>query len=180
MWNAFYLLLIVAFDLSAWVKYITRFTEESFAALISVIFIYEAIQKVLEIQDDYGVDRSPGNPLWDECACMPVNESDEDHDLNATIVTTSAYDNPNYTIIDWNAVNMSRVDFREMCEDRGETWELEGSHCEYIADIFFFSFILFLGTFVLAYMLKIFKTSPFFPSKVSTNHFLLVRSHSSE
>jgi len=43
------LLIIVAFDLSFLVRYITRFTEESFAVLISVIFIYEAFTKTLEV-----------------------------------------------------------------------------------------------------------------------------------
>jgi len=38
-----------AFDLSFIVRYITRFTEESFAVLISVIFIYEAFTKTLEV-----------------------------------------------------------------------------------------------------------------------------------
>jgi len=41
VWLFFYLMALVAFDLSALVRYITRFTEESFAVLISVIFIYE-------------------------------------------------------------------------------------------------------------------------------------------
>jgi len=44
------LLVIVAFDLSFLVRYITRFTEESFAVLISVIFIYEAFTKTLEVR----------------------------------------------------------------------------------------------------------------------------------
>jgi len=45
-WLAVILLVIVAFDLSFLVRYITRFTEESFAVLISIIFIYEAFTKV--------------------------------------------------------------------------------------------------------------------------------------
>jgi hypothetical protein len=48
MWVCFILLLIVMFDLSALVRYITRFTEESFSVLISVIFTYEAFHKVYE------------------------------------------------------------------------------------------------------------------------------------
>ena len=40
---------MVAFDASVFVCYITRFTEENFATLISVIFIYKAIEKVLAI-----------------------------------------------------------------------------------------------------------------------------------
>ena len=37
-------MIIVAFDLSAYVSYITRFTEESFAVLISLIFTFEAFK----------------------------------------------------------------------------------------------------------------------------------------
>ena len=48
-WVTIILLIIVAFDLSFLVRYITRFTEESFAVLISVIFIYEAFTKTLEV-----------------------------------------------------------------------------------------------------------------------------------
>ena len=43
-WVFFILMLIVAFDLSAFVAYITRFTEESFAVLISLIFMFEAFK----------------------------------------------------------------------------------------------------------------------------------------
>lgn len=46
LWTAFILLVLVATDASALVCYITRFTEENFATLISVIFIYKAIEKV--------------------------------------------------------------------------------------------------------------------------------------
>lgn len=46
LWTSLLLLLIVAFDLSALVRYITRFTEESFASLIAIIFIYEAFKKL--------------------------------------------------------------------------------------------------------------------------------------
>ena len=46
IWTAFILLLMVAFDLSYLVCYITRFTEESFATLIALIFIQKAFSKV--------------------------------------------------------------------------------------------------------------------------------------
>jgi len=49
LWVMIILLVIVAFDLSFLVRYITRFTEESFAVLISVIFIYEACSKTFEV-----------------------------------------------------------------------------------------------------------------------------------
>ncbi len=40
------LMVLVALDASALVCYITRFTEENFATLISVIFIYKAFENV--------------------------------------------------------------------------------------------------------------------------------------
>ena len=43
-WVFVFLMIIVAFDLSAYVSYITRFTEESFAVLISLIFTFEAFK----------------------------------------------------------------------------------------------------------------------------------------
>lgn len=47
---------MVAFDLSALVRYITRFTEESFAALIALIFMVESFKKLAMIVDYYPVD----------------------------------------------------------------------------------------------------------------------------
>lgn len=40
-WIAVILIILVAIDASAWVCYITRFTEENFATLISLIFVYK-------------------------------------------------------------------------------------------------------------------------------------------
>ena len=52
-------MLIVAFDLSALVRYITRFTEESFASLIAFIFIAEAFKKLFGILELGPVNRNP-------------------------------------------------------------------------------------------------------------------------
>lgn len=49
MWSALILVIIVALDASALVSYITRFTEENFAVLISFIFVYESIKKTFKI-----------------------------------------------------------------------------------------------------------------------------------
>ncbi|VDN16779.1 unnamed protein product [Dibothriocephalus latus] len=56
MWTALLLLIMVAFDLSALVRFITRFTEESFALLIALIFIVEAFQKTYAISKVYPVN----------------------------------------------------------------------------------------------------------------------------
>lgn len=49
VWSGIILIIMVATDASALVSYITRFTEESFAALISFIFIYESMAKLMKI-----------------------------------------------------------------------------------------------------------------------------------
>ena len=50
---------IVAFDLSYVVMYITRYTEESFSTLISLIFITDGFKKLLHI-----IDENPINSKW--------------------------------------------------------------------------------------------------------------------
>lgn len=53
LWTAFFCLLLVATDASSLVCYITRFTEEAFAALICIIFIYEALEKLVHLGETY-------------------------------------------------------------------------------------------------------------------------------
>ena len=50
---------MVATDASAFVCFITRFTEENFATLIAFIFIKKAFDKVAHIGDYYPIDPSP-------------------------------------------------------------------------------------------------------------------------
>lgn len=56
LWTAFFCLLLVAADASTLVCYITRFTEEAFAALICIIFIYEALEKLVHLGRVYPVN----------------------------------------------------------------------------------------------------------------------------
>lgn len=49
LWTALLCILLVATDASSLVCYITRFTEEAFAALICIIFIYEALEKLFQL-----------------------------------------------------------------------------------------------------------------------------------
>lgn len=46
--------------------------------------------------------------------------------------------------------------------------ELVGKACDFVPDITLMSFILFFGTYTCSMGLKKFKTSPFFPTTVST------------
>ncbi|XP_040549751.1 electroneutral sodium bicarbonate exchanger 1 isoform X6 [Gallus gallus] len=55
LWTAFLCMVLVATDASCLVCYITRFTEEAFAALICIIFIYEALEKLICLGETYPV-----------------------------------------------------------------------------------------------------------------------------
>ena len=59
---------------------------------------------------------------------------------------------------DWGTID------EEVCED--QDGHLVGLGCKKIPDVFFWSCLLFLGTFTLSYFLKMFRTYSFFPSKV--------------
>lgn len=58
LWTAFLCILLVATDASSLVCYITRFTEEAFASLICIIFIYEALEKLVYLEKYYPFNRN--------------------------------------------------------------------------------------------------------------------------
>ncbi|XP_044752342.1 sodium-driven chloride bicarbonate exchanger isoform X2 [Coccinella septempunctata] len=143
-WIAVILLVLVAIDASAFVCYITRFTEESFATLIAVIFIFKAIENVLVIGKQFPINTNANTNLSYECACF-LNDSVE-------------LKHPE--IVNWTAVNKTAC------------IELNGSLSPgcftptYVPDVFLMSIILFFGTFLISVQLKDFKNALFFSSKV--------------
>ena len=92
VWVALCLLLSVALDLSALIRYITRFTEESFAVLISVIFIYESFVNIADIWTTHPVRTTDAEP----CYCglhsaadnlTTATDTDDDHVERVASVT---------------------------------------------------------------------------------------------
>uniref|UniRef100_A0A8C4MBL5 Anion exchange protein 4 n=1 Tax=Equus asinus TaxID=9793 RepID=A0A8C4MBL5_EQUAS len=68
IWVAIFCLALVATEASVLVRYFTRFTEEGFCALISLIFIYDAVGKMLSLTRAYPIQR-PGSPTYG-CFCQ--------------------------------------------------------------------------------------------------------------
>ena len=182
IWSTAFLLLMVMFDLSFLVRYITRFTEEGFASLISIIFIYSAIEKILHMEATYGVNKEPRNPETELCYCyLPPPTPGPTVDFNSTSNVTSAVYNMATTTLSsianmsnttepynkWQYNSTFEIDYweRKKCYKKGG--DLIGEGCDYVPDVFLFSVLIFMGTFVISYTLKMFRTSPFFPSKVS-------------
>jgi len=57
LWSAGFLLILAVTDASCLMRYFTRFTDEIFSALISLIFIYEAIKSLVHIFEDLDVKK---------------------------------------------------------------------------------------------------------------------------
>ena len=72
----------MATDASAVVRYFTRFTEEAFAALIGIIFVYKALEKLFSkcIGNNYWMNR---NKLKESAS--NVRENDETAEAESTL-----------------------------------------------------------------------------------------------
>ena len=82
MWLSLSLLVMVAFDLSALVRFITRFTEESFAMLIAIIFIFEALNKQYKTIKHKPVNFHPDPPPDYTCICnMSTTDLTDDESM---------------------------------------------------------------------------------------------------
>ncbi|THD24668.1 Anion exchange protein [Fasciola hepatica] len=194
IWVSLLLIIMVALDLSALVKFITRFTEESFAALIALIFVIEALKKMFAVSKYYKVDLNwnPDLSPPHNCTCArPENLTDSDvlsamfeqHPLmdvplitaNGSAVMTSGadmdFENFVSMQVDWHSISHGRYSwdslrYRQLCTFLNGTWGGVGCDPFYVPDVFFFSCILFIFTFFLAIGLKNSRTSSFFPARV--------------
>ena len=161
LWAALFLLIIVAFDLSALVRYITRFTEESFACLIAIIFIVESFKKLYAITEKYPFNTNPDMPLDYTCYCVENNQTAIIS--NITTTTETSLNSTMGSLINW--ANVSKED----CSKLGG--QLQGPGCNTIVyhdNVFFLSFILGIGTFTIAWTLVNMKNGIFFPTFVSS------------
>ncbi|XP_061420956.1 electrogenic sodium bicarbonate cotransporter 1-like isoform X5 [Lethenteron reissneri] len=168
LWSAFMSLILVATDASYLVQYFTRFTEEGFSALISFIFIYDAIKKMLGLFNYYPInlDYKPDYVTLYSCSCQapdPVN-----YFVNGTVTVATTL-GPNDTVLslpdlgnatgsDWSALS------KKECYKYGGS--LNGKACKFVPDVALVSLLLFMGTYYTTMALKRFKTGRYFPTTV--------------
>uniref|UniRef100_A0A8C5R094 Anion exchange protein n=1 Tax=Leptobrachium leishanense TaxID=445787 RepID=A0A8C5R094_9ANUR len=158
LWTAFNCIVLVATDASSLVCYITRFTEEAFAALICIIFIYEALEKLIQLGEKHPINMNNNLELLTQysCGCTePVNPS-------------------NGTLNHWRESNItaSEIPWNNLTVEECHSYKgvFVGRACghegPYVPDVLFWSIILFFTTVILSSTLKQFKTSRYFPTKV--------------
>ncbi|KAK2146967.1 hypothetical protein LSH36_576g02000 [Paralvinella palmiformis] len=161
MWVALFLFIMVVFDLSALVKYITRFTEESFAMLIALIFVVEAFKKLFHILQHAEVDNlDPDTERYCHCEPNLIGPSNDTHPIMAElhVVLPSFMDSP----IDMSSLDWQTIKDEDVCTNLNG--HLVGNSCHLKPDVFFFSCLLFIGTFILSMALKSFRNTRFLPS----------------
>uniref|UniRef100_A0A1I8HGP4 HCO3_cotransp domain-containing protein n=1 Tax=Macrostomum lignano TaxID=282301 RepID=A0A1I8HGP4_9PLAT len=164
--------------------YITRFTEESFAGLIALIFIVEAFKKLLKIENHYPVNTGwhPNYRPDFNCSCIQDPEVNQSNlkplppGQNLRVPSYPAwranasqkaaepryfanYSAMNYWTWDWFSINKA-------CTQNQGLWLGSGCGTYAVPDVFFFSCLLFIGTFAISYGLKMMRNSGFFPNFV--------------
>uniref|UniRef100_A0A8C4LTK3 Anion exchange protein n=1 Tax=Equus asinus TaxID=9793 RepID=A0A8C4LTK3_EQUAS len=161
--SAIQCLILVATDASFIIKYITRFTEEGFSTLISFIFIYDAIKKMIGAFKYYPInmDFKPDSITTYKCECVAPDTA------NTTVFNASALLPPNTNSSLYNPLNLTALDWsllsKKECLNYGG--RLLGNSCQFVPDLALMSFILFFGTYSMTLTLKKFKFSRYFPTK---------------
>ncbi|XP_008253051.3 anion exchange protein 4 isoform X14 [Oryctolagus cuniculus] len=157
IWVAVFCLALVATEASVLVRYFTRFTEEGFCALISLIFIYDAVGKMLNLAHAYPIQR-PGSLAY---GCLCQFPGPGGNESQWTRPRPQSRDD--LLSVDLGLVNASLLPPHECVQQGGYP---RGPGCHTVPDIAFFSLLLFLTSFLFAIALKHMKTSHFFPSVV--------------
>lgn len=183
LWVFCVLIIIVAFDLSALVRYITRFTEESFAVLISIIFIFESFKKLGDVWKTHPIhiyaDSEEKNYTC-HCQHPSINVS-----LTGGMDSKNPYGHLNLApqpdqwtinIYEDCITHLDRIIVRTGCisesDCRNHNWTLVGDACNVstvthsVPDVFFFCCFLFIGTFVIAIFFRNLRNRPYFSSIV--------------
>ncbi|XP_048525928.1 band 3 anion transport protein [Dendroctonus ponderosae] len=138
LWLAIIGIIVAAFEGSVLVKLFSRFTEDIFSALIVFLYIIESIQKIFFVYDKHPI-------LGDYC------ETEITVFRNATENDTLITENPNINITDV----LIPVTYLEKVPTLDSSGRINQPNTA------LFCTILTLGTFAIAYYLKIFRNSHF-------------------
>ncbi|CBY21440.1 unnamed protein product [Oikopleura dioica] len=151
---------LVATDASYLVMYITRFTEESFSTLISLIFITDGFKKLFSIYKTNKINFNwqRNNALSYNCSCYPplsdpnytdpklASANETDQHILASLATHSG-------------VQINDTSFLEK-------YQVETFNHIYVPDVFFVSLFLAFGTLALSFTLKGLKQRRYFSVRV--------------
>ncbi|NXS54106.1 S4A4 protein, partial [Brachypteracias leptosomus] len=175
LWVAFFGVVLVATEASHLVRYFTRFTEEGFCALISLIFIYDSLKKMLSLADTFPINWQYrlDNVTSNSCICNLSNPCEPKQlwgwysscsraGCGGPVV--SVHDPSSSPVLSPQPPTATAGLSRTQCLSQGG--HLLGPGCQYVPDVTLISFLLFGGTFLSCTMLKDFRSSCYFPTGV--------------
>ncbi|NXS96555.1 S4A4 protein, partial [Jacana jacana] len=167
LWVAFFGMVLVATEASHLVRYFTRFTEEGFCALISLIFIYDSLKKMLSLADAFPINWQYrlDNVTSYSCIC---NFSSHGNDTQGARgwggPEVSVHVTSSLPALSPQPPTTQPGLSRTQC--LGQGGHLLGTSCQYVPDVTLLSFLLFGGTFLSCTALKHFRSSRYFPEAV--------------
>ncbi|NWZ58524.1 S4A4 protein, partial [Haliaeetus albicilla] len=161
LWVAFFGVVLVATEASHLVRYFTRFTEEGFCALISLIFIYDSLKKMLSLADAFPINWQYrlDNVTSYSCICNLSSPGEPKQ-----LCKVSMRDPSSLPALSPQPPAAPAGLSRTQCLGRGG--HLLGTSCQYVPDVTLVSFLLFGGTFLSCTALKRFRSSRYFPAGV--------------
>ncbi|NXJ57063.1 S4A4 protein, partial [Spizaetus tyrannus] len=164
LWVAFFGVVLVATEASHLVRYFTRFTEEGFCALISLIFIYDSLKKMLSLADAFPINWQYrlDNVTSYSCVCNLSSPGSWARGWGGPEV--SMHDPSSLPALSPQPPAAPAGLSRTQCLGRGG--HLLGTSCQYVPDVTLVSFLLFGGTFLSCTALKCFRSSRYFPAGV--------------
>ncbi|CAG0916883.1 unnamed protein product [Notodromas monacha] len=161
MWLGVIGLIFTAFEGACFVRFFTRFTEEIFASLVSLLFIFESFFKLYTVYRDHPL-------LADYCfvtestiATLIANET-----VNGTLPMTTTM-SPMTTFASSNITLFGLDRVRREIADQGVTVEEDALPMNE-PNTALMSTVLMLGTFFIAYFLRHFRNSKFLGRSVSS------------
>ncbi|NXE84023.1 S4A4 protein, partial [Cochlearius cochlearius] len=165
LWVAFFGVVLVATEASHLVRYFTRFTEEGFCALISLIFIYDSLKKMLSLADAFPINWQYrlDNVTSYSCVCN-LSSPGEPKQPGWRVPEGSIRDPSSLPALSPQPPAALAGLSRTQCLGRGG--HLLGTSCQYVPDVTLISFLLFGGTFLSCTILKRFRSSRYFPAGV--------------
>lgn len=159
IWTAVIIALLSITDASSLVSYITRFTEESFATLIAVIFIYEAIMKLVKIKGQLDVIEYSRDVVEGSCFCEPPLHMKMSFEKAGEYISSHNLTiGHNSTFIDFGKASLAD------CASIGGSYG--GDSCYHLYDKLLMSILLTIGTFFFAITFKGMRNSRYFPSRI--------------
>lgn len=152
IWCTVLLVILVVFNLSFLVKYITRFTEDCFATLVAIVFIFDAIKNVYHMRDPH--------PIQSAAHLDPVVAAAESslYYTNDSSLAAASTTTPKLLTSTTSTTVEPAIKPSYMTEN----------------DVYYLSVLLFLLSFFICTTLKEFRKKPYLPSKVRLISFSLL------